>query len=130
MWTALLTFLGGPVIKGVIDAYKAKLEAGSNQDNLAADLAAKDLELQGRERELNVQQNKNDDGRWWTAAPRAIVCWAVAIFIAKVVLWDTVLGWGATPQLKGLVADAFSAVIVMWFGGRTLEKVARIWRPR
>jgi hypothetical protein len=130
MWTALLTFLGGPVIKGVIDAYKAKLEAGSNQDNLAADLAAKDLELQGRERELNVQQNKNDDGRWWTAAPRAIVCWAVAIFIAKVVLWDTVLGWGATPQLKGLVADAFSAVIVMWFGGRTIEKVARIWRPR
>jgi NAD(P)H-hydrate repair Nnr-like enzyme with NAD(P)H-hydrate epimerase domain len=86
--------------------------------------------LQGRERELNVQQNISDSGRWWTAAPRAIVCWAMALFIAKVVMIDTVLGWGVTPPLKGLVADAFQAVIVMWFGGRTIEKVARIWRPR
>jgi hypothetical protein len=97
---------------------------------MAADLAGKDLELQAKERELNVIQNRNDDGRWWTAAPRAIVCWAISIFIAKVVLWDTVLGWGATPPLKGFVADVGSAVIVMWFGGRTVEKVARIWRSR
>ena len=130
MWTAILSFLSGPVIKGAIDAYKAKLEAGSNQDKLAAELAEKDLDLQARERELNVQQNINDSGRWWTAAPRAIVCWAMAIFIAKVVIWDTVLGWGTTLALKGIVADAFNAVIVMWFGGRTVEKVARIWRAR
>jgi hypothetical protein len=130
MWTILAKLLSGPIISGAIEAYKAKLAAGSNQDNLAADLAGKDLELQAKERELNVQQNIADGGRWWTAAPRAIVCWAMAIFIAKVVLIDTVLGWGATPALKGLVADAFQAVIVMWFGGRTIEKVARIWRPR
>jgi len=130
MWTAILSFLGGPIINGLIGAYKAKLEAGNTEDRIAADLAAKDLELQGRERELNVQQNKNDDGRWWTAAPRAIVCWSISLFIAKVVLWDTVLGWGATPPLKGFVSDVGSAVIVMWFGGRTVEKVARIWRSR
>lgn len=130
MWTALLTFLGGPIIKGIIDGYKAKLENDSNEDRLAADLAAKDLELQGRERELNVKQNISDEGRWWTAAPRAIVCWAFAIFIAKVVVWDTVLGWGATAPLKGMVAEWGGAVIVAWFGGRTIEKVARIWRSR
>jgi hypothetical protein len=130
MWTSLLTLLGGPIISGLIAAYKAKLDAGNTEDRIAADLAAKDLELQGRERELNVQQNISDGGRWWTAAPRAIVCWSMAFFIAKVVMWDTVLGWGATPALKGLVADAFQAVIVMWFGGRTIEKVARIWRSR
>jgi hypothetical protein len=130
MWAILAKLISGPIISGAIEAYKAKLQAGSNQDKLAADLAGKDLELQARERELNVQQNIADGGRWWTAAPRAIVCWAMAIFIAKVVLIDTVLGWGATPALKGLVADAFQAVIVMWFGGRTIEKVARIWRPR
>jgi hypothetical protein len=130
MWMILAKLLSGPIISGAIEAYKAKLAAGSNQDTLAANLAGKDLELQAKERELNVQQNIADGGRWWTAAPRAIVCWAMAIFIAKVVLIDTVLGWGATPALKGLVADAFQAVIVMWFGGRTIEKVARIWRPR
>lgn len=130
MLQAILGFIGGPIIKGLIEAYKAKLENGANQDKLAAELAEKDLELQAKERDLNVKQNIHDEGRWWTAAPRAIVCWAMALFIAKVVVWDTILGFGATPPLKGLVADAFSAVIVMWFGGRTLEKVARIWRSR
>lgn len=130
MWAILAKLLTGPIISGAIDAYKAKLAAGQNQDTLAADLASKDLELQAKEREINAQIIKNDEGRWWTAAPRAIVCWSMALFIAKVVIWDTVLGWGATAQIKGLVADAFSAVIVMWFGGRTMEKVARIWRSR
>jgi NAD(P)H-hydrate repair Nnr-like enzyme with NAD(P)H-hydrate epimerase domain len=130
MWTAILTFLGGPVIKGLIDGYKAKLEAGNTADKIAADLAGKDLELQAKERELNVRQNIADEGRWWTAAPRAIICWSMSLFIAKVVVIDTVLGWGVTPALKGQVADAFSAVIVMYFGGRTVEKVARIWRSR
>jgi hypothetical protein len=130
MWTALLTFLGGPVIKGIIDGYKAKLENDSNEDRLAADLAAKDLDLQGRERELNVKQNISDEGRWWTAAPRAIGCWAFAIYIAKVVVWDQVLGWGSTLALKGDIAEWGGAVVVMWFGGRTIEKVARIWRSR
>ena len=130
MWTAILTFLGGPVIKGLIDGYKAKLDAGNTSERIAADLAAKDLELQGRERELNVKQNISDEGRWWTAAPRAVVCWAFAIFVMKVVVWDKVLGWGSTDPLSGMVADWGGAVMVMWFGGRTFEKVARIWRSR
>jgi hypothetical protein len=130
MWTAILTLLGGPVIKGLIEGYKAKLENDSNEDRLAADLAGKDLELQAKERELNVRQNISDEGRWWTAAPRAIVCWAFAIYIAKVVVWDTAFGWGSTVALKGMIAEWGGTVIVAWFGGRTIEKVARIWRPR
>lgn len=130
MWQAILSLIGGPLISGLINAYKAKLDAGNTSERIAADLAQKDLELQARERELNVQQNIADNGRWWTAAPRAIVCWSVAIFAFKCIVWDTVLGWGTTPLLKGQMADAFSAVIVMWFGGRTIEKVARIWRPK
>jgi hypothetical protein len=130
MWTWLASFLGGPVINGLIAAYKAKLEAGSNQDTLAADLAGKDLELQAKERELNVKQMQAEEGRWWVAAPRAIVCWCVAVYAAKVVVWDTVLHLGMTYPLKGVMSDAFSTVIVFWFGGRTIEKVARIWRSR
>lgn len=130
MWAIIAKLLSGPIISAAVEAYKAKLQAGSNQDKLAADLAGKDLELQAKERELAVQQNIADSGRWWTAAPRAIVCWVMAVFIAKVVLWDTVLGWGTTPALKGQMADAFGVVITMWFGGRTIEKVARIWRSR
>lgn len=130
MWAVLAKLLTGPIISGAIEAYKAKLAAGSNQDTLAADLAGKDLELQAKERELNVQQNISDEGRWWTSAPRALVCWAFAIFVVKAVVWDKVLGLGTTDPLKGMIADWGGSVMVMWFGGRTLEKVARIWRSR
>jgi len=126
----LIKLLGLPVINGLVEAYKAKLAAGSNQDTLAADLAGKDLELQARERELNVKQNQADEGRWWTAAPRAVVCWSFAIYVAKVVVWDQVLHLGSTLPLKGDIAAWGGSVMVMWFGGRTIEKVARIWRPR
>lgn len=130
MWATLAGILGGPIISAIIAGYKAKLDAGNTSEKIAAELAEKDLELQAKERELNVRQNIADEGRWWTAAPRAIVCWSIALFIAKAVVWDKMLGLGVTPELKGFVSDVGSAVVVMWFGGRTIEKVARIWRPR
>lgn len=131
MWQAILAFIGGPVIKGVIDAYKAKLEAGNTADKIAAELAEKDLDLQGRERELNVQQNIADNGGGWlVSAPRAIVCWSFAIYTLKCVVWDKVLSFGSTDPLTGMIADWGGAVMVCWFGGRTIEKVARIWRSR
>ena len=44
MWTWLASLLGGPVITGLISAYKAKLDAANSQDRIAADLAAKEIE--------------------------------------------------------------------------------------
>jgi hypothetical protein len=126
----LLAYLGGPIITAVINAYKAKLDAGNTSEKIAADLAAKELELEGRERELAVQQNVADEGRWWTAAPRALATWCFAIFIAKVVVWDKVLGLGSTPELHGQVGEAFKWLSAMWFGGRSAEKVARILRGK
>jgi hypothetical protein len=124
---AIKTALTGPVVQGAVDAYKSKLAAGNTHEKLAADLAGRELALEQRERELAVQQNIADEGRWWTAAPRAVVQWSLAIYVAKVVIWDNVLGLGTTPDVKSvLIAGAFNAIIVMWFGGRTAEKVARI----
>lgn len=128
MWAILANLIGGPVVTGLINAYKAKLEAGNTSDRIAADLAARELQVEQRERELAVQQNISDDGRWWTAAPRAIATWSFSIFIAKVVVWDTCLGLGSTPALKGDIAQAFIWLTAMWFGGRSLEKIARIIR--
>lgn len=130
MWTSLLTLLGGPLISGLVSAYKAKLEAGNTEDRIAAEFAAKDLELQAKEREISVQMATLDSGNFWTSAPRAIVCWSLAIYVSKVVVWDTVLGWGTTAALKGMMAEAFSTILVFWFGSRSLEKIARIFRPR
>jgi len=130
MWSWLASFLSGPLLSKLVDAYKAKLDADNASDKVAADLAAKDLELQAKEREINAKQTQAEEGRWWTAAPRAIVCWAMAIYVGKVVVWDTVLHLGVTYPLKGVMSDAFSTILCFWFGSRSLEKIARIWRSR
>jgi hypothetical protein len=84
--------------------------------------------------EFDAQLNQMEKGRWWTAAPRAIVQRSLAIYIAKCIVWD--MGLGTTPDIKSaLIASAFNLIIVMWFGGKTLEKisstvVSRIGRSR
>lgn len=126
IWTWLANLIGGPIINGLIDSYKAKLEAGNNSERIAADLAAKELNLEQRERELATQVIISEEGRWWTALPRAMFCYAGAIFVCKVVVWDTCLGLGSTPAIKGDVGIWLGWLMAMWFGGRSLEKVARI----
>lgn len=126
MWQFLLSLIGGPIVKGIIEGYKAKLEAGNTSERIAADLAAKELAVQQRQQELATQVTLQEEGRWWTAAPRALVCWSFALFVAKVVVWDTILGLGSTLPLKGDVAIWAGWVMSIWFGGRSLEKISRI----
>jgi hypothetical protein len=123
---AVKSALTGPIVQGVVDGYKAKLAAGNTSDRIAADLAGRELAVEQRERELAVQQNISDEGRWWTAAPRAIACWSFSIFIAKCVVWDKVLGLGTTDPLAGSLDTWAGWLMALWFGGRSLEKIARI----
>ena len=46
MWSWLASLIGGPVVTGLINAYKAKLDAANIQDRIAADLAAKEIEAE------------------------------------------------------------------------------------
>jgi len=48
------------------------------------------------------------------------------LFFAKCVIWDTVLGLGTTPALKGDVSTWAGLVMSFYFGKRTFENVARI----
>jgi hypothetical protein len=126
MWSWLASFLSGPIIKGVLDGYKARLAAGNTSERIAADLAGKELSLEQRERELATQVIISEEGRWWTALPRAAICYAGAFFVCKVVVWDTCLGLGSTPPIRGDVGVWLGWLMAMWFGGRSIEKVARI----
>jgi hypothetical protein len=59
------------------------------------------------------------------------VQWSFAVFVAKCVVWDTVLGWGTTEPLGGDIATWAGWVMALWFGGRSLEKIATtIWGRR
>ena len=118
--------LGGPFAKAAVDAYRAKLSAENTSEKIAADLAARELAVEQRERELAAQLVIAEQGRWYTALPRPLFAFAFVIYVWKVVIWDKVLGLGSTDALGGDVAQWAMIVLTAYFGGRSLEKVARI----
>jgi hypothetical protein len=67
MWTWLASLLGGPVVSGLINAYKAKLDAANTHDRIAADLAAKEIEAEIEARRQATAILMAEQGRWYTA---------------------------------------------------------------
>ena len=130
MFTVVLgwlgNLLGGPFAKAAVDAYRAKLSAENTSEKIAADLAARELSVEQRERELATQVVIAEQGRWYTALPRPLFASAFIIYVWKVVVCDKVLGLGSTDPLSGDVAQWAMIVLTAYFGGRSLEKVARI----
>ena len=118
--------LGGPFAKAAVDAYRAKLSAENTSEKIAADLAARELDVETKERELATQVMIAEQGRWYTALPRPLFAFAFIIYVWKVVVFDKVLGWGSTNPLSGDVSQWAMIVLTAYFGGRSLEKVARI----
>jgi GTA TIM-barrel-like domain len=55
-----------------------------------------------------------------------LFAFAFVIYCWKVVIWDKVMGLGSTPALSGDVSQWATVVLTAYFGGRSLEKVARI----
>ena len=120
------SLLGGPFAKAAVDAYRAKLAAENTSEKIAADLAAREFDLVQREREISAQILTAEQGRWLTALPRPLFAFAFVVYVWKVVVWDKVLGWGTTDALSGDVAQWAMMVLTAYFGGRSLEKVAKI----
>jgi hypothetical protein len=118
--------LGGPFAKAAVDAYCAKLTAENTSEKIAADLAARELCVEQREAELATQAVIAEQGRWYTALPRPLFAFAFVIYVWKVVVWDKVFGLGTTDGLSGDVAQWAMIVLTAYFGGRSIEKVARI----
>lgn len=120
------SLIGGPFAKAALDAYRAKLSAENTSEKIAADLAARELDVAARERELATQLVLAEQGRWYSALPRPLFAGAFIIYTWKVVVWDKVFGLGVTDPLGGDVAQWAMIVLTAYFGGRSLEKVAKI----
>ncbi len=124
----ILGFLGGPLLTNLLGAYKARLENASGQDKMAVELAIKEIEAEIVSRTEATKVMALENGRWFTWMPRAIVQWSFALFVGKCVVWDNLLGLGSTDPLQGDIASWAGMVMAMWFGGRTLEKVAQVFK--
>jgi hypothetical protein len=124
MWLTILSFLGGPVVKGLIDAYKAKLAAGNVESKIAADLAASEIAAQTAETNAMMQYRIAELGHW--SEPDKLMGYFVAIYFGKLLIWDKVLGLGTTDPLGGFAATTANLIVAFYFAKRGFENVARI----
>jgi hypothetical protein len=124
MWQAIIGFIGGPVIKGLLDAYNAHLTATTTDKQTAADLAGKEMALQQRELELQTQLRVAEIGHPFE--PDKLMGYFVAIYFGKLLIWDKVLGLGITDPLAGFAATTSNLVVSFYFAKRGFENIARI----
>lgn len=124
MWMTLLSFIGGPIVSGLINAYKAKLAAGNTSEKIASDTAAHEIAAQTAETQAQTQLKIAEIGHFWE--PEKLAFYVTLIFYAKCVLYDKVLGLGSTDALGGDISTWAGMVMGFYFGKRTFENVARI----
>jgi hypothetical protein len=124
MWLAILSFLGGPVVKGLIQAYQAKLAAGNTDRKIASDLAATEIAAQTTETNAIMQYRVAELGHW--SEPDKLMGYFVAIYFGKLLVWDKVLGLGTTDPLGGFAATTANLIVAFYFAKRGFENVARI----
>lgn len=126
MWMTILSFLGGPVIKGLIDAYQAKLKAGNVDSKIAADLAAGEIAAQTAETQTQTNLKIAEIGHPWEV--EKLFAYVTLFYYSKLLIWDKVMGLGSTDPLTGWALWAANLIIGFYFGKRTFESVARIIR--
>ena len=122
----LASLIGGPIVNGLIEGYKAKLDAASTHDRIAADLAAEDIKAEIAARQQASTIIIAEQGRWFTAIIRPLLALPMIIYFWKVIVWDKVLDLGVTDPLTGMVSDWAGTIVTAYVGGRTVEKVARL----
>jgi hypothetical protein len=124
MWMTIIGFLGGPVIKGLIDAYQAKLKAGNTSEKIASETAAGEMAVQTAEIKAQTAYRIASLGYWYE--PDKIMGYAVAVYVAKLLIWDKVLGLGTTDPLVGWIEVTANLIVASYFAKRGFENIARI----
>lgn len=128
MWQAIFSFLGGPIIKGLLDAYKARLQLQDSQDTKALELLQKEIDADIAARAEATKVLISEQGRWYTAMIRPLFALPFIIFAAKVVVWDKVLGLGTTDALDPNMWGVFQTIVVSYFGATAVERVTKIFK--
>jgi len=113
-----------PIINGLLTAQKQKLDAVGSHEARVAELAQQAVALERREAEVNAQVVIAEQGNWMTRWVRPVWAMPFIAFTWKVVVWDKMLGWGATDPLDPRMWSVFMLMVGAYYGGRSAEKVA------
>ena len=111
----------GALKDGLVAAQKQWLDANNDASRLKAE---ENMAYFKGQIELAVAASRYD--KWYSV--RSLIGYCVVILVAKLLIWDTVLGWGVTPNPGQLVMWITVTVIGFYFASKTAIDVARILR--
>lgn len=115
-------FLAGGVFKAIVGqltaAYKMKMDAKNDGDRIRADILISGLKDQ---RDVLIAEQKNAITRFIRPAFAA----PFIIYNFKVLVWDKVLGWGATDSLPPEFWKLQMIVFGAYFLTRGIEKLRK-----
>ena len=106
----------GKIADRLQEAYVAKLRAENDEQRIRADI---EIETLKAKRDILLAEQKS----WMTRWIRPFIAAPVGIYVWKLLVWDNVLGLGATPQPSDIVQWIVVTVIGAFFIGRPLEKL-------
>lgn len=116
----VLSFLGSSAFKSIsealLKAYSARLEATTTERKIEAEETISALEAQ---QQVLLKEMDRGSTAWIRPAFASITI----VFWAKLIIWDTVLGLGSTPDPGEFVMWFATLVPTFYFIGRTFEKV-------
>lgn len=99
-------------------AYEAKLKAQTDAEKLAAEETIARLEAQ---RSVLIAEQ----GSWLTAWVRPAIALPFVVYLWKLIVWDKVLGYGATDDLSPQLWQMMTIIITAYFLTRPFEKAFR-----
>lgn len=110
-----------PILNALLTNQKQKLDAAGSHEAVVADLAKREFDLEGQERELQAKMVIAEQGNIITRSVRPLMALPFIIFMWKVIVFDKVLGLGTTDPLDPKMWGVFMAVVVAYMGGRVVE---------
>lgn len=118
----LLSLLGlanplKPLLDGVASAVKDYNSAQNDKERLAAE---ERMNWARQQAETQIAAMQHD----FILSPRNVISYAVAIYVFKLFVWDTVLGLGVTSNPGDIVNWIAAEVIAALFISRTAQTVA------
>lgn len=126
MWNLILSFLGGPIVNGILSGYKSYLGSVDTIEAAKVDLAKRELDVESIEAQARGQLRIAQVGHW--SEPEHLMGYILVAYIGKVVVWDTMLGLGSTGSIHGDVGTWLGMIAAFYLGGRTITSVARIMK--
>lgn len=124
MWLSIMSFIGGPVISGLISAYREHLKATTTDKQTASNLAGQEIAAQTAETQSITQLKIAQIGHPFEV--EKLFAYVTLFYYSKLLIWDKVLGLGSTDPLTGWALLAANIIISFYFTKRTAENVTTI----